>query len=153
VPKPWTLARLQALNPVELERLYSRAVAAGSAEGDEIAELVVKHDLPLRIGGGLTRGHQTIQAIEKVIRSPAGKAAAIAAMERGEAPMAGLDPLLKDSLGVAYGNKDTTSWAGTFAAEEAEAEGWVRKGRKSLPASCVAKTAAFFVQPNKEESA
>jgi hypothetical protein len=145
MPKPWTLERLRALNPVELERLYSRAVDAGSPEGDEIAELVVQHNLPLRIGGGLTRGHKTIQAIEKIIRSPEGQTAAVAAMERGEAPMAGLDPLLKESLREAYGNKDTTSWAGTFAAEEAEAAGWVRKGRKALPSSCVAKSAAFFV--------
>lgn len=147
MPKPWTLERLQKLNPVELERLYCRAVAANSPEGDEIAELVVQHNLPLRIGGGLTRGHHTIQAIEKIIRSPAGNAAAEAAMRAGEAPMAGLDPLLKEALGPAYGNKDTTSWAGTFAAEEAEALGWVRKDRKSLPPTCVAKTAAFFVWP------
>jgi hypothetical protein len=149
VPKPWTLERLRALTPVELERLYSRAIAANSPEGDEIAELVVQHELPLRIGGGLTRGHQTIQAIEKIIRSPDGRAAAVTAMKHGEAPMAGLDPLLKESLGHAYGNKDTTSWAGTFAAEEAEATGWVRKGRKSLPSTCVAKTAAFFVNGDR----
>jgi hypothetical protein len=144
VPKSWTLERLRALNPVELERVYSRAVAANSPEGDEIAELVVQNDLPLRIGGGLTRGHKTIQEIERIVRSPEGRQAAADAMEAGEAPMAGLDPLLKAALGTDYGNKDTTSWAGTFAAEEATDLGWTRKGRKALPQSCVAKSAAFF---------
>ncbi len=146
MPKPWTIERLRKLNPVELERLYSRALAANSPEGDEIAELVVEHDLPLRIGGGLTRGHRTIQAIEKIIRSPEGNAAAETAMKQGQPPMAGLDELLRTQLGPDYGNKDTTSWAGTFAAEEAEAAGWVRQGRESLPATCVAKSAAFFVK-------
>ena len=150
MPKPWTLERLKALTPVELERLYSRAVEDNSPEGDEIAELVVQHELPLRIGGGLTRGHKTIRTIERVVRSDEGNAAAIAAMKSGETPMAGLDPLLAEALGPAYGNKDTTSWAGTFAAEEAEANGWVRKGRKSLPSGCVAKTAAFFVPKDDE---
>ena len=145
MPKPWTLERLKAFTPVELERLYSRALEANSPEGDEIAELVVQHDLPLRIGGGLTRGHKTIRTIERIVRSDEGNAAASVAMEAGETPMAGLDPLLAEALGAAYGNKDTTSWAGTFAAEEAEANGWIRKGRKSLPPGSVAKTAAFFV--------
>ena len=64
--------------------------------------------------------------------------------------MAGVDPLLQEKLGKEYGQRDSTTWAGTFVAEEIEAEGWMRSGRKSLPAGCVAKTAAFFVRPESK---
>jgi hypothetical protein len=145
--KEWTEERLRALSTHDLQRLYANARAKDSPEADEIIERIFQHRLLDSIGGGLPRHHPTIQAIEKICRSPEGVAAARKAATAGEAPIAGVDPILRLNIRE-YGYHDTTSWAGTFVAEEMEAEGWVRSGRKLLPANCIAKTAAFFVAPN-----
>ena len=142
--KEWTEARLRALSSHDLQKLYANARAKDSPEADEIIERIFQYKLLDSIGGGLPRHHPTIHAIEQICRSAEGRRAAVNAAKAGEAPIAGVDPLLRQNVRE-YGYHDTTSWAGTFVAEEIEASGWVRKGRKALPANCVAKTAAFFV--------
>jgi len=132
------------LSTHQLQTLYGHAREKNSPEADDIIEMIFQNGLLDSIGGGLPRHHPTIQAIEKICRSPDGRSAAIAAAKAGEAPIAGVDPILRREVRE-YGYHDTTSWAGTFVADEMEAAGWVRKGRKALPAHCVAKTAAFFV--------
>jgi hypothetical protein len=131
-----------------LQTLYANARETGSPEADEIIERIFQYRLLDSIGGGLPRHHPTILAIETICRSHEGVEAALNAAKAGEAPIAGVDPLLRLNVRE-YGYHDTTSWAGTFVAEEVEAAGWVRKGRKSLPVNCVAKTAAFFVAPKE----
>ena len=145
MPMPWTLERLKELSTVKLESLFRNALANPGTDADEVVELVLANDMLPRVGGGLKRSHPYIQKIESICRSDAGNAAAVAAAETGEAPMAGVDPLLEEALGAPYGNYDTTGWAGSFVAEEMEALGWRRQGRKNLPPTCVAKTAALFV--------
>ncbi len=146
---PWTRDRLEALAHKDLSTLYERALSMDSDDARDLVELVQQHGLLSRLGGGYHRGHRVIHGIEAICRSEEGVKAAAAAAESGEAPMAGVDPLLASRLGGDYGHRDTTSWAGTFVAEEIEAEGWVRQGRKSLPGNCVAKSAAFFVRPDE----
>lgn len=141
----WTKERLGKLTTKERMNLYANARAQNSAEADEIIELLFQHKLLDSAGGGLPRDHGIIQAIERTCRSPEGLRAAIAAAKAGEAAIAGVDPILVREVRE-YGHFDTTSWAGGFVAEEMEAAGWKRHGRKSLPQSCIAKTAAFFVQ-------
>ena len=143
---PWTKERLEALSHKDLSTMYERALTMDTDDARDLVELVQQHGLLTRLGGGYHRGHRVIHTIEQVCRSDDGVNAAISAAEQGEAPMAGVDPLLVDALGPEYGHRDTTSWAGTFVAEEMEAAGWKRQGRKSLPQGCVAKTAAFFVR-------
>jgi hypothetical protein len=149
VSREWTEERLRSLTTQELQRLYANARETESPEADEIIERIFQYRLLDSVGGGLPRRHPTIQAIETLCRSPEGVNAAVAAARSGEAPIAGVDPLLRLNVRE-YGYHDTTSWAGTFVAEEVEALGWIRKGRKSLPDNCVAKTAAFFVAPAEE---
>lgn len=145
--KPWTRERLEGLDHKDLSTFYERALTIDSDEARDLVELVQQHGLLRRLGGGYDRGHRVIHTIETVCRSPEGRAAARAVAEAGEAPMAGVDPLLVAALGDEYGHRDTTSWAGTFVAEEIEADGWRRNGRKALPVGSVARTAAFFIQP------
>lgn len=144
--KPWTEERLRALSTAELQKLYANARAQDSSAADDLIEQIFQYKLLESIGGGLPRHHPTIQAIEAICRSPQGLQAAQTAAAAGDAPIAGVDPLLRIEVRE-YGYHDTTSWAGTFVAEEMEALGWRRQGRKALPAGCIAKTAAFFVQP------
>jgi hypothetical protein len=151
MPRPWTKERLEKLGHKQLATLYEHARDTDSAEADDIIELIFQHKLLDSMGGGLPRHHRTIQEIEAICRSPEGNRAAVTAAERGDAPIAGVDPLLRANVRE-YGYFDSTSWAGTFVAEEIEALGWIRRGRKALPSGCVAKTAAFFVRPNQEDS-
>ncbi len=142
--KPVTLDLLKGMTTQQRKTIYGHARDTASPQADDIIELLFQHRLLDSAGGGLSRGHAVIRSIEAICRTPKGVEAARAAIEADEAPMAGVDPLLKDGVRE-YGHFDTTSWAGTFVAEEAEMMGFVRAGRKALPPGCVARTAAFFV--------
>ncbi len=144
--KPWTEERLRAKSTTDLQKLYANARAKDSPEADDLIEMIFRYGLLDSIGGGLPRRHPAIQAIEAICRSSDGITAAETAAKIGEAPIAGVDPLLRSGVRE-YGYHDTTSWAGTFVAEEMESLGWQRQGRKALPLGCVAKTAAFFIKP------
>ncbi len=144
MPKPWTKERLEKLTTHELQTLYGHARDKDSPEAGEIIELIFQHRLLDSIGGGLPRHHSTIQVIEQICRSPEGVRAGILATQGGEAAIADVGPILRQNVRE-YGFADTTSWAGTFVAEEMEAAGLIRKGRRPLPDNCVARTAAFFV--------
>jgi hypothetical protein len=52
--------------------------------------------------------------------------------------------MLREALGNDYGPFDTTSWAGTFVAEEMRKLGYKADGQRPLPTGCVAKSGAFF---------
>jgi hypothetical protein len=144
VPKPVTVEMLQKKTSKQRMTIYEHARRTDSLEADDIIEKLFQHKLLDSAGGGLTRDSDIIQRLEKVCRSAEGIAAAVAAAKRGEAPMAGVDPILQREVRE-YGHFDTTSWAGGFVAEEIEALNWIRAGRKSLPSNCVARTAAYFV--------
>jgi hypothetical protein len=146
MPKPITLEMLQKMTTKQRMTIYEHARETDSPEADDIIEKLFQHRLLDSAGGGLTRDSTVIRAVEKVCRSEEGIAAATKAASAGEAPMAGVDAILRREVRE-YGHCDTTSWAGGFVAEEIEALGWLRKGRKSLPADCIARTAVFFVQP------
>ena len=142
----WTLERLSGLSIKDRETLYKNARRQDGPEARQIVDLLVQNELLVREGGGLPRNHPIIEHIEEVIRSPEGRAAAKRAADEGQAAMAGIDPLLVAALGTDYGQHDTTSWAGTLVAEIMAEAGYVQTGKKALPPTCVAKTAAYFVR-------
>ncbi len=126
------------------EALFSNAREKGTPEAQQIIDLMVKHDLLVRSGGGLPREHPTIQGIEEIIRSDEGRKAGMDASDQGLPAMAGVDHMLSAALGPRYGDHDTTSWAGTFMADVMADAGYVQTKKKAMPEGCVAKTAAFF---------
>ena len=140
----WTLDRLRALPLNKREALFDNARAKDTPEARAIIALLVDNDLLVREGGGLPREHPTIQEMEEVIRSDEGRAEAKRAADGGLPAMAGIDPLLQAALGSAYGEHDTTSWAGTLTAEIMAEAGYVQTRKAPLPPDCVAKTAAYF---------
>ena len=146
MPKPITVEMLEKMTTKQRMTIYEHARETNSPEADDIIEKLFQHRLLDSAGGGLTRDSAIIQQVEKVCRSEEGVRAATIAASADEAPMAGVDPLLRREVRE-YGHFDTTSWAGGFVAEEVEALGWRRSGRKALPLGCIAKTAAFFVPP------
>lgn len=142
--REWTLERVRSLTVKQREALFDNARAKDTPEAQQIISLMVDNDLLVREGGGLPREHPTIQRMEEVIRSDEGRAAAKHAADQGLPAMAGIDPLLQAALGAAYGQQDTTSWAGTLTAEIMAEAGYVQTRKSPLPPGCVAKTAAFF---------
>jgi hypothetical protein len=107
----WTLEKLQLLTLKQREALFDNARSKDTPEAREVIAMLVDNDLLVREGGGLPRDHRTIQLMEHVIRSDAGRTAAKGAAEQGLPAMAGIDPLLQAALGGDYGQHDTTSWA------------------------------------------
>jgi hypothetical protein len=143
---PVDLAMLQKMTPKQRMVIYEHARNGEGADADNIIKILFENNLLDTAGGGLPREHRVIQEIEAVCRSKDGVRAAISAATRGEAPLAGVDPMIQLSVRE-YGHFDTTTWAGHFVADEVEGLGWRRKGQRRLPANCVAKTAAFFLPP------
>ena len=150
---PWTKDLLEALPHKQLDTVYTNALASSDPQAAQVLDLFEQHGLLERRGGGFRRGHRLIHDMESFCRSPEGIEAALVAAKAGEAPMAGVDPVLQRKLGPEYGQRDSTSWAGTFVGEEVQALGWRRSGRKKLPHDCIAKTAAFFLPPASEVEA
>ena len=145
----WTKERLEALTHKQLYTVYENAIASNDPHAAEVLNIIEQHRMMERLGGGYRRGHKLIFEMEKICRSEMGVEAAQRAAQAGEAPLAGVDPILASHLGPEYGQRDSTTWAGSFVAEEMEAAGWKRHGRKSLPDGSVAKTAAFFILPTE----
>ena len=145
--RPWTRELLEDLTHKQLDTVYTNALASFDPEAAEVLNLFEEHGLLARRGGGYKKGHRLIHEMEQICRSAEGNEAALTAARAGQAPMAGVDPVLRDRLGPEYGQRDSTSWAGTLVGEEMEALGWKRHGRKALPFGCVAKTAAFYLPP------
>ena len=140
----WTKEKIEALSPEKRESLFENARTKGTPEAQKIIDLMVEHDLLVRIGGGLLRDHPTIQAIEEIIRSDEGRSAGRDASNQGQPALAGVDHILSAELGQKYGNHDTASWAGTLMAEVMAEAGYVKNGAKTMPNGCIVKTAAFF---------
>jgi hypothetical protein len=140
----WTKEKIEALSPEKRESLFDNARTKGTPEAQKIIDLMVEHDLLVRIGGGLPRDHPTIQAIEEIIRSNEGRSAGRDASDQGQPALAGVDHILGAELGLKYGNHDTASWAGTLMAEVMAEAGYVKKTTKAMPDGCVVKTAAVF---------
>jgi hypothetical protein len=143
----WTKARLEALTHKQLYALHENARRSDRPDAAEILTIIEQHRMMDRLGRGYRQSHRLIVDMERYCRSAEGLAVAIEAARSGEAPMASVDPRLAVILGAEYGQRDSTTWAGTFVAEEIEAAGWRRRGRKALPQVCVARTAAFFLPP------
>lgn len=135
---------IKAMTPTQRRSLYDNAKRIGTAEASAVVSMILDNDLLVTASGGLPRDHPIIQEIESVSRSDEARAAAKAASDAGLPALAGVDPLLRDALGSAYGSFDTTSWAGGFVAEEMESQGYRQTGKRAMPPGSVAKTAAFF---------
>ncbi len=89
----------------------------------------------------------TIRMFE-IINSAEGRAAMIAATEKGLPAISGVDHRLSAELGVDYGgHNQATQTAGFLVAERVRQLGYRNSGRKGkLPERSIAKTAEIFVK-------
>ena len=129
----------------EARRTLHRNASKLDTEGARlVVKLITENRLLASASGGLPHEDPVVLAMESVITSDEGRAAAKAATDAGLPAMAGVDPLLRKYVGNDYGSFDTTSWAGTFVAAEMETMGYRQTRKKPMPPGSVAKTAAFF---------
>ena len=141
----FTLEQLKSMSSEKRATLYRNAAKLGTSEASAIIDQMIKHNLLVTHTGVYPHEHPVILHIEEIVRSPEGKAAAKQAADDGLPALAGVDPMLREALGEDYsGLFDTTSWAGTFVADEMRKLGYKQDGERRLPKDCVAKSGAFF---------
>jgi len=140
----FTVAQLKSMSAEQRATLYRNAVKVGTSDARAIIDQMLEHNLLVNHTGGFPHEHPVILRIEEIVRSPEGKAAAKQAADNGLPALAGVDPMLREALGDDYsGLFDTTSWAGTFVADEMRKLGYKQDGERPLK-YCVAKSGAFF---------
>ena len=142
----WTKEKIAALEPIKRARLYANARAQGTAEGNAIAELIVDTGLPFSESACLSIEDPLFLKMHEIVFSKEGRAAAMAAVEQGLPPLAGVDPLINQALMHDYGKHNMgTAHAGSIVAELMRHLGYQETGASApLPPGCVAKTGMLW---------
>jgi hypothetical protein len=138
------LEQIRAMTVDQRLNLYRNASRLGTDDAKAVVELMIEYDLLVTHTGGFPHDHPVIMQIEDIIRSPEGRLLIKDAADRGLPALAGVDLVITERLGAAYGPFDTTSWAGTFVADEMRKLGYLKDGQKALPKGSTAKTGALF---------
>lgn len=148
----WTKEKLAAISPSQRETLYKNARKQTSAEATALVKLIEEAGLPFSDTKCPTNEDPLTVAIYDVIYSVQGRAAAIDAVEKGLPPLAGIDPLLLDKLGVDYGAHNmTTATAGAMIADLMRSLGYKEIGKNApLPARSIAKTGQMWMSKKLE---
>ena len=121
------------MTPQQRRSLYDNASRLKTEDAKAIVKLMVENKLLDTASGGLPREHPLIHAIEKVCRSPEAREAAVLATAQGLPALAGVDPLIRNIVGLEYGSFDSTGWAGGFVVEEMESQGYRLAGSRKMP--------------------
>ena len=136
--------QLKAMSPEDRMTVRNRAARLDNEIGRSTVALIDSLDLPLS-SGGMAADHPLYREMQEVAWSAEGKAAAVAAVARGQPAMAGVDPLLQKAMGERYGRDyQGTANAGYIVGEVMRFLGYKKVGEAVLPGGCVAKTAATW---------
>lgn len=144
--KKWTTDELTRMSVHQRAELYKNAARlAHTEEGAELKTRIEAAGLPYSDDAALKGDDPITLAMIKVVYSPEGREAAVAATKAGEAAMAGVDPFLQAALGVDYGPHNLgTNRAGEIVGALMRSLGYKKGPDKALPPHCVAKTAATW---------
>lgn len=145
--KKWTLEELMGMSVHQRAELYKNASRLGDTPaGAELKSQIEGAGLPYSDDAALKGDDPITLAMIKVVYSPEGREAAIAASKAGEAAMARVDPLLQVALGVDYGPHNMgTVRAGEIVGALMRSLGYKKGPVKDLPAHCVAQKAATWL--------
>jgi hypothetical protein len=146
--KEITVEALRGMTVHKRHALYKNACRLGhTAEGAALKKMIEEAGLPYSEAAALRGDDPITLKMHEIIWSPAGKQAALAATEAGEAAMAGIDPLLQIALGSDYGAHNmATNRAGVITGELMQSLGYRQRAQIPLPANCVAKSATAWVR-------
>ena len=146
----WTTEELTKLSDNDLLGLYDNCVRLGSEEAQGILEsilkLLVARDTPAAGDTGLKITSPVGKLLIRLVNSPVGVAGAIDATARGLPALAGIEPLLIDSLGVSYSRRmDASTQAGSVIGKMMNRLGHHRTGKKGpMPEGSIAATAEIY---------
>ena len=147
----YTLEKLTAMSVSSRHTLYKNALAErvkGNPAAEPLLKLLESSGLPFSEAGGLSNDSPITMLIWEIANSPEGVSAMRQAIDDGHPPMAGVDPLLAEALGVDYGGHNTaTATAGDIVAQKMRSLGYKDTGKSGkLPTYCIAKTARIFLK-------
>jgi hypothetical protein len=144
----WTKEKLASKSPHERETIYKNAKKKSTPEAIALVKMIEEAGLPYSDTACPTNDDPLSIAIYDVVHSAPGRQAVIDAIEKGLPPLAGIDPLLLDKLGVDYGAHNmTTATAGSIIAELMRSLGYKEAGTsRPLPPGSVAKTGQMWTQ-------
>jgi hypothetical protein len=137
---------LRAMPVSQRHQLYKNALKLDTDEAHQLIERLKKMGLPFSDNSALSLDDPISLKMYEIIHSNAGTSAMKAAAEKGIPPMAGVDPLLAEALGVDYGPHNmATQTAGYFVAQRMRTLGYKHAGKSmTLPSGCVARSAIVF---------
>jgi hypothetical protein len=142
----WTPSKLAALSPSDRATMWKRARGQNTPEAIALVKMIEDSGLPYSEAKCPTNDDPLTIAIYDVVFSKEGRAAAVKAVENGLPPLAGIDPLLLEKLGVDYGaHNKTTATAGGLIAELMRSLGYKETGKSApLRVGSVAKTGQMW---------
>lgn len=144
--KHWTLDDLEAMSPHDRHTLFKNAVRLShTPEGAALKAMIDEAGLPFSENAMPSSDDPLVLKMYDIVNSPEGRAAAVASTKNDLPALAGVDPLLSQTLGADYGPHNWgTVIAGSMVGELMQSLGYRKVGRKSMPPGSVAKTAATW---------
>ena len=144
----YDFAALKRMLPTERQALWQNAKRRiESPEARAIIELIEASGLDYRANESVRLDDAIGRAMQNVIFSPEGRAAALKAAEQGLPALAGVDPLLQAALGANYGkHNEATVQAGYLVANLMRQAGYDDGPSKPLPSGCVAVSGMLFAK-------
>lgn len=128
MPNPWTPERVAILSQSDRNSLWEKAVRSGN---EQLVDLIEHCGLPYSNPVGLKLDSYIGKEMARIINSPEGVQAAIAATEQGYPALGGVEPLLIKSLGKLYLKTfEATIQAGYLVAGMMKRKGYVQTGMK-----------------------
>jgi hypothetical protein len=144
----YTLDQIRGMTVHQRHVLWKRARTRTDDEARSVVRLIEDCGLPFTESAALAMDDPITIRMYQIINSPEGKAAMIAATERGLPAIDGVDRRLSGELGVDYGGHNmATNTAGILVAECMQRLGYRKARRKGkLSEGSVAKTGELFVK-------
>jgi hypothetical protein len=140
----WTNEKICSLSQEERHELWNNAKRLGAVD---IVRMIEACGLPYTDPRGLKLDSPTGRKMAKIVNSPEGVAAAIESTNQGLPALAGIDPMLKASLGDNYEKTyEATIQAGYLVALMMRKKGYDQTGRQGRLHGCVAKTGEVYTQ-------
>ena len=142
----WDDDELRAYTADQVVNLYRAArKQAGDHHADVLAAQIVRLELLTDERGGLPHDHPDMLEIEEVCGEQESVEGALAAVDAGLPPLAGMEHRIVKRLGERYGPHGTTNHAGRRIAIEMEAKGLYNTHRQMpMPNGSVAQSATVF---------
>jgi len=114
-------------------------------DAQDVVQMIEEAGLPYTDPKGLKLDSPIGREMSKIINSPEGMAAAIAATNKGFPALGGVDPLLKAALKDKYEKTyEATTQAGYLVALMMRKMGYEQTGRQGSLHRCVAKTGEIY---------